>query len=168
MVSVRQPGRKLRGGRRYFRDLVLWPKRIQLQFGGSSWYDLWHTHPDFHGWSTAGRGARHAHLAVLFQAFRRALAQAAMYDGPAQVFVAVNSKDSPGNALYVHTPNPNAQNFPHLFESFRWDDVRIPEWLRRHITDEFEVGETRFEGEVRWVVVPRGPRGRAATVQSDG
>jgi len=163
MVSTRQLGKKLRGGRRYFRNLAHWPDRIQLQFGGSSWYDLWHLHPDFHGWSTVGGGARQAHLVALFHAFRRVLNQAAAYNGPAQVFATVNSKDSPGDALYVHTPNPNAENYPCLFESYRWSDIRIPDWLGRHITKDFEVGETLFEGEVRYVVVPRGPQGRAAT-----
>jgi hypothetical protein len=167
MVSIREPGRKLRGGRRYFRGLVQWPRRIQIRLGGDAWYDLWHTHPDSQGWSTGGARARQAHLIVLFEAFRRALAQAAGYDGPAQVFVTVNSKDSPGDALYVHTPNPNAQNFPYTFEPYRWEGVRVPEWLRRYIDDQFEVGETLFEGETRYVVVPRGPRWRPAADAPD-
>jgi hypothetical protein len=162
-VSVREPNRKLRGGRRYFRALVRWPDQIHIRFGGDSWYDLWHIHPDFRGWSTGGGRARRAHLSVLFEAFRRTLAQAAAFDGPAQIFVTVNARDSPGNALYVHTPNPNEQKFPYAFEPYHWDGVRPPEWLRVFLDEHVEVGETVFEGQLQWVVVPRGPRGRLAT-----
>src|SRR5262245_1972321 len=160
MVSTRELRGRPRGGRRYFRALVRWPERVDVRFGEGAWYDLWHIHPDLRGWSTRGGRARQAHLTALFGAFRRILAQAAAYDGPAQVFVSVNSKDSPGDALYVHTPNPNGSPFPYAFEGYRWDDVEVPEWLGRHLDAQLEVGETVFEGEVRYVVVPRGPRGR--------
>jgi hypothetical protein len=97
---------------------------------------------------------------VLFGAFRSVLTQAAEYDGPAQVFVSLHAKDTAGDALYVHTPNPNSANFPYQFEPYRWEDVRSPEWRTRHVGEEFEVGETLFEGERRYIVAPRGPRGR--------
>jgi hypothetical protein len=160
MVSVRGPGKKLRGGRRYYRHLRSWPDSVKVTFGPDHWYDLWHQHPDFQGWSTSGGRAHQAHLAVLFQAFHRVLAQAAEYDGPAQVFVCVHTKDTAGDALYVHTPNLNSANFPYRFESYRWEGVQIPEWLLRYINPEVQVGETVFEGERRYVVAPRGPRGR--------
>jgi hypothetical protein len=99
---------------------------------------------------------------VLFEAFRRILAEAAAYEGPAQVFVSVNTNDSSGNALYVHTPNPNAENFPYQFTSYRWDGFRVPEWLQQHVDHGWEVGQAVFEGEVRYVVAPRGSRGRPA------
>jgi hypothetical protein len=160
MASSRDRGRtKLRGGRRYFRNLVRWPDTIEVPFGEGAWYDFWHVHPDFLGWSKARRGARGPHLAVLFEAFRRVLAEAEAYAGAAQVFVAVNRNDSSGDALYVHTSNPNDENFPYAFEPYRWDGFGVPAWLRPFLDPSWDVGETVFEGETRYLVVPRDARG---------
>jgi len=152
----------LRGGRRYFRKLKLWPASVSRDLDPRVWHDLWHVHPDFHGWSLRSGKARHAHLEVLFEAFRMVLQRVARHSEPYQVFVSVNTDDSPGDALYFHTPNPNERNFPHTFDGYRWD-IAPPPWLAKYIDrDRFEVGETHFEGEKRYVVVPRGKAGRQA------
>jgi hypothetical protein len=154
---------KLRGGRRYFQKLQRWPDSVTILLGGDNWYDLWHTHPDFPGWSRRGHGARRAHLAVLFAAFHRLLEQLAERAESAQVFVTVNTHDSPGDALYVHTPNPHGK-FPYDFGSCRWEGFRVPGWLAEFVdANRFEVAERVFEGEKRYVVTPRGRRGRPAT-----
>jgi hypothetical protein len=124
---------------------------------------FWHVHPDFKGWSKRTPKARRAHLAVLFESFHRVLEQVADQDEPAQVFVAVNTTDSPGDARYVHTPNPNPNGakFLYQFGSYRWEGFRVPSWLEEIVDrDRYEVGETVFEGEKQYVVTPRGPRGR--------
>ena len=152
---------KLRGGRRYFRRLRRWPQSVSVNLGQPNWYDLWHAHPDLRDWSLRGRGARRAHLVVLFEAFRRVLQELAAADQPAQVFLAVNTRDSPGDALYVHTPNPNSDNFPYRFDGYSWEHVRVPHWLQEFSgSSQYEVGETVWEGERRYVIAPLGPRGR--------
>lgn len=104
--------------------------------------------------------ARQAHLDVLFQALSMVLEQASMHVEPFQVFVTVNSTDSPGDALFFHPPNPNVTTFPYTFEGYRWR-ITPPPWLAQHLNgDRFEVGETDFERETRFVVVPRGRGGR--------
>jgi hypothetical protein len=158
--AMRMSGRKLRGGRRYFRKLRDWPTRLKLDLENGTWYDLWHEHPDFHGWSTIGAKARGAHVDVLLRGLASVLERAGSSREPFQVFVTVNSRDSPGDALYFHTPNPNSTNFPHRFEGYRWG-ASPPAWLARYVdVERFEVGETVFEGERRFVVVPRGRGGR--------
>jgi hypothetical protein len=163
MVAEMTTTPKLRGGRRYYRGLARWLERISLDLGPETWYDMWHAHPDFYGWSTRGPRARRAHLVVLFQAFERVLNQVPSYGRPVQVFVAVNGIDSPGNAIYIHTPNPNGQAFPYEFEGYRWA-VPVPSWLHRFVdTQRFEIGQTVFEGEERYVVVHRETAGRLTT-----
>ena len=157
---VAERRKKLRGARRYFKTLPKWPESVRIQLGGSSWYDLWHTHPDFYGWSLRSGRARRAHLEVLFSAFRRVLEEIAELQEPAQVFVTVNTKDTPGNALYVRTPNPNASNFPFEFPAYSWSKT-IPPMLEPFVDPAlFEVGWTKFEGDCCYVVAPKGRRGR--------
>jgi hypothetical protein len=160
MGTRRRRTRKLRGGRRYFQKLKGWPAKLGLDFGPEAWYDLWHAHPDFHGWSTLSPKARRAHVDVLLRALATVLEQAVEGGRPFQVFVAVNSRDSPGDALYFHTPNPNSANFPYKFEPYRWE-ATPPTFLAPFVDlKRFEIGETDFEGERRFVVVPRGRGGR--------
>jgi hypothetical protein len=159
--SVREREQKLRGGRRYFRKLQNWPACVVVELGGPNWYDFWHLHPDFRGWSRQSGKARRAHLVVLFRAFERVLQQVASCTEPAQVFVSINTKDSSGNAIYVHTPNPNSDKFPYQFDDYVWQGVRVPPWLVEFIDpDRHEVAETFWHGEKRYVVAPKGPRGR--------
>jgi hypothetical protein len=155
-------GRKLRGGRRYFRSLRKWPESIDVPFGRAEGFDC-HWHPDFWGWSRRSGRARQQHLTALFQALRRVLEHAARYEGPAQVFVFVYAENPARNALYVQTPKPGDASFPYGFDSFRWDDVAVPGWLRPHVGDDFEVGETVFESDRCYTVAPKGPRGRTTT-----
>ena len=159
-----EPRKKLRGARRYFRKLPAWPESVHVELGGSNWYDLWHQHPDFCGWSLRDGPARHAHLKVLFAAFHRVLREVEASPESGQVFVTVNTRDSPGDALYVHTPNPNAQNYPFQFPGYTWDVREAPSMLAEFINlAEFEIGQTMFEGEKRYVIAPRGARGRPTT-----
>ena len=153
--------RKLRGGRRYFRKLPEWPDSIHIKLGDGNWYDLWHAHPDWSGWSLRDVSARRAHLRVLFAAFRRVLHETAASAEPGQVFVTVCTKEGPSDALYVHTPNPNAANYPCDFAGYSWDVGKVPSLLAEFVSlDEFEIGQTVFEGEKRYVVTPRGRRVR--------
>ncbi len=157
---VAERRKKLRGGRRYFRKLPDWPQSVRVQLGGSSWYDLWHTHPDFYGWSLRSGRAHRAHLEVLFAAFRRVVGELASSNEPGQVFVTVNSRDTAGDALYVHTPNPNADNFPFQFPGYSWSE-EVPSLLAPFVDRvSSEVGWTTFNGEGCYVVAPKGPRGR--------
>ena len=162
--DVAEPRKKLRGGRRYFRKLAAWPESIHVRLGGVNWYDLWHVHPDFYGWSLRDGRAHRAHLKVLFTAFRRVLQDLAPSDELGQVFVSVNTRDSPGDALYVHTPNPNAKNYPFEFPGYSWDLSVVPPLLAEFVElAEFEIGHKVFEGEKRYVITPRGARGRPTT-----
>jgi hypothetical protein len=151
--DVAEPHKKLRGARRYFRKLQAWPESVHVKLGGSGWYALWHQHPDFYGWSMRDGRARRAHLKVLFAAFRGVLREVEASPEPGQVFVTVNTGDSRGDALYVHTPNPNAKNYPFDFPGYTWDVGEVPSMLAEFVSlSEFEIGQTTFEGEKRYVV----------------
>ncbi len=82
--------------------------RFRLDRG---WFDLWHTHFDWHGHGNRNPTLRQRFLAALYKAFDRALLQARRRTR-IQVFLSVCRSDSAEDALYVHTPNPNKENYP--------------------------------------------------------
>lgn len=148
--------KKLRGGKQYYRRLRASAATFSLDFGSSQWYDLWHIHFDFRGYSRRSPQARTEHLAVLFTAFKGVLRQASEATRPVQVFVSIAPASEPEqDALYVHTPNPNGTPFPHKFQGVEWD-APVPAFLRRFVADEpFEVGIVRDDGRPWWVVRAR-------------
>ena len=155
-MADRRP--KLRGGRRYFRKLPAWPKSVRVQLGGRNWYDLWHVHPDFYGWSLRGPRAHRAHLEVLFGVFQRVLARLAESDLAGQVFVTVNSKDSPGDAIHrirmQTTTRSTSQATRGLTSGCPACSSRS--WILRPSRSDAPSSRARS----CHVVTPRGPRGR--------
>ena len=96
-------------------------------------------------------------------AFERLLARAMASDRAAQVFVGVKQHDSPGDALYFHTPNTADIPFPYLFDRFVFGG-QIPDWLAPWVDhSRFEVGSALIGGEWNYVVVPPGRHGRGAS-----
>lgn len=49
---------------------------------------------------------------MLLKAFRRAQVELSHFPGEYQLFASVTPGDSGGDAVYVHTPNPNGTPFP--------------------------------------------------------
>jgi hypothetical protein len=145
---------KLRGGRRYFRSLASWHSRLPLPQPGE-WHDMWHRHPDFRGWSRKGGRSRRTHLVALFRGFDRLLQATETGFGPIQIFITVYERDSAGDAIYVHTPNPAGTPFPYLFDGHQWD-VALPSWLAPHVRPAVHrVAGMVWEGDHTYSVVAR-------------
>ena len=63
--------------------------------------------------------------------------------------------DSSHDAIYLHTPNPNRDNFPYEFIGVEWN-VECPELLKGLAeTPEFELGRCTFNGNVTYWVRKR-------------
>lgn len=124
---------------------------VALDPNPSSWYDLWHTHVDWRSEGDRSPKKRQVFLQVLFTLFRR-LASQARQRTACQVWLLVYPANSGQDAVFVHTPNPNHDNFPFSFEHVTWS-ITVPSLLAHWIDlEEEEVGESRFEGEqVYWV-----------------
>jgi hypothetical protein len=148
--------KKLRGGKRYYRDLHEQAATFGLDLDSGRTYDLWHKQFDWHGHSRRGVCHRAEHLAALFVAFKRTLVETSASSVPAQVFVGLAPAcHSEQDALYVHTPNPNGTPFPHSFNGVRWD-IATPAFLRRFVDGEaWEIGALSGKDEGWWVVRPR-------------
>jgi len=87
---------------------------MQLDFSGGpkSWFDLWHTHVDWRGkgngnWMVRKRSIMK--LIRLYEEFKEALKN---YPHDYQLWIEIDVMDSGQDAVYIHTKNPNADNFP--------------------------------------------------------
>lgn len=112
-----------------------------------------HEHFDFSGHGCRGVKHHREHLRALFTAFRRVLADVRVSSRPVQVFVYIAPAGSPdGDALFIHTPNPNGTAFPHDFDGVVWE-VRPPAILREFISGEnWEIGAAE-RGKERWFFI---------------
>jgi hypothetical protein len=99
------------------------------------------------------------HLRALFTAFRRVLAHVPLSGRPVEVFVGISPPCWPeGDALYIHTPNPNGTVFPYEFSGVSWG-VQPPAFLREFVAGEsWEIGVLEQEGKRWFVVRDRGAR----------
>jgi hypothetical protein len=115
------------------------------------WFDLWHTHVDWHGEGNARPELRRECIRSLFVAWRRIDTFAAGLGCPWQSWLLFDAVDSGQDAVYLHTPNPNRDNFPYRFEEATWG-MSPPSWLVEFITGDLEVGQSEFKGQpLYWV-----------------
>jgi hypothetical protein len=61
-----------------------------------------------------------------------------------------DTADAGQDAVYLHTPNPNHENFPYRFEGVVWGAVP-PTWLAEFVTEEMEVGRSEYDGVLHWI-----------------
>lgn len=127
-----RPRGKVRGGRGYYRALHRDAAAFSVCPAG--WYDKMHWHADWPGVGNLRWSERREHLTALFTMFRRLLAETALWTTPHQTWLQIDAADSSQDAIYLHTANPNAENFPNQFTGVVWDS-EIPRRLREFITD---------------------------------
>jgi hypothetical protein len=107
-----------------------------------AWYDLWHVHP----FPQAGTGRWEALLGT----WERVERVGRESGRPWQSWLVVNPADERDDAVYLHTTNPNRDNFPYEFEGVRWG-VEPPAWLGESIDPSVvELGCSEYEGVLYW------------------
>jgi hypothetical protein len=89
-------------------------KELNLDFSGGpkSWFDLWHTHVDWDGkgnkdWKTRGK-----YLKQIIGTFEQLKQKLQAYPHDFQLWIMIEESDSGQDSVYIHTKNPNADNFP--------------------------------------------------------
>jgi hypothetical protein len=138
-------------------QLRMTSEAFSLELEPDSWFELMHWHPDIYGTGNAGAEARSACLAIARQYVDKALAELSVWSKPSQCWFLAEDNDSGEDALYVHTPNPNRQNFPYPFEGVKWQ-VSAPSWLASHFPEpDFVHGQSQFNGATLHWVVPSKP-----------
>jgi hypothetical protein len=147
-----RPTWKVRGRRKYYRTLLRDAERFAVHPSG--WYDLMHWHADWWGLGNLRWSERREHLVAVFTMFRRVINETSKWDSLHQVWLLIDPYDSSQDAVYLHTPNPNAENFPYQFEGVAWD-VDIPDRLHEFITEpSWQFGRAESRGTY-FIVRPR-------------
>jgi hypothetical protein len=147
-----RPARKVRGRRRYYRTLRREAETFAVNPSG--WYDYMHWHADWPGLGNIRWRERREHLTALFTMFHRLLGETKDWSTPHQVWLQVDAFDSSQDAVYLHTPNPNAENFPNAFVGMIWE-APIPERLREFMTEPSWQFGRRDDRWTHFIVRPR-------------
>lgn len=96
----------------YYASLWREARSYRVDMARKRWCDFSHQHFDWEGFGDRSWRDRRRHLAVLLKAFRRAQVELSSFRGEYQLFASITPGDSGGDAVYVHTPNPNGTPFP--------------------------------------------------------
>ena len=119
---------------------------------GAEWFDLWHAHVDWDGEGNRGPESRRVCLRALFAAWADAELLAGELLCSWQSWLVIDSRDSAQDAVYLHSPNPNRENFPYLFEGVSWG-AESPAWLAEFIDPiDAELGRSEYDESVLYWV----------------
>jgi len=91
-------------------EIVL--NNLDFTGGSNSWFDMWHTHMDWHGVGNKNWSRRKQYIQDLLEFYSELRNRLSNFHTKYQVWVFVHENDSANDAVYVHSPNPNAENFP--------------------------------------------------------
>jgi hypothetical protein len=127
-----RPREKLRGRARRHRALLREAERFCVDPNGG--YDFGHWHVDWRGYGNLSWRERRAHVAALVVMFRRLVAQTSGWTRAHQCWLQLDAWDGSNDAVFLHTPNPNADDFPYDFAGVAWD-APVPERLRELVTE---------------------------------
>jgi len=148
-VAMFTPRGRFRHARRYYAKLwraletEAWPER--------GWFEFGHAHVDWNGDGNRSAKHRRRHLEAGLALFRRIHRTVREWNEPAQCWLAVDPLDSSQDAVFIHTRNPNEDNFPFDFAGVEWD-VPVPGPLRAMMADPaLQLGRSCFGSALYWV-----------------
>ena len=109
--------KKLRGLRRYYKNLAIHNDFERMSFldfqnEPNAWFDRWHWHFDWNGLGDNNFKKRKPHLDKLFRHFEMLVEKVKYLKIEFQLFVLILDNHSSGDAIFLHTPNPNDIEFP--------------------------------------------------------
>lgn len=145
---------KFRGKKRYFRELEIRASGDQnnLDFSNDGWFDLWHTHLDFFGVGNIRPKYRREHINAHLALYNDLLKKLDSFEKPYQSWIELNEKDAAVDAIYIHTPNPNENNFPLEITDLILNSS-IPDYLNGLINqEEFNVGYYKWGSDGNYIV----------------
>lgn len=132
--------KKLRGKKRYYRKLLARATDYNLRLTEDSWFDMWHTHLDWSGIGNRGMRPRRQHISALIQLHSNLLTKLESFSRPYQIWMTIHENDSGQDAVFIHTPNENRDNFPFKFDHITWN-CPVPQILEGIFNaNEYELG----------------------------
>ncbi|PRO42820.1 hypothetical protein [Bacillus sp. LLTC93] len=139
--------KKFRGKKRYFRNLWKEVNTFDLQLDHDYWFDFFHTHLDFFGVGKNSLKIRREHIKAHIALYNRLLKQLEAFEKPYQTWICIHEQDPMLDAVYVHSPNPNDDDFPHKLELLE-TNCKLPHTFKDLVDlHQFEVSYYQSEGE---------------------
>lgn len=111
--------KKFRGQKKYYKRLLnndLDAYFENLDF--NSWFDYWHDHPDLYGYGNLSWKNRELHLLALIRRYNFLKEKLRNRTDKFQIFCLIDINDSSQDSVFVHTKNPNHDDFPAKFERY--------------------------------------------------
>lgn len=154
LFSRRNRLKKFRGKRRYFRNLWRETRETQdhLDFGEETWFDLWHRHLDFCGVGNSSLKIRREHIKAHIALYNSLLERLEPLEIPYQSWIELNNENAESDAVYIHTSNPNEDNFPFEIKNINWD-CTVPKEFKDLINlSDFKVGQYKWESNSGYLI----------------
>jgi len=83
-------------------------------FDFSSWFSFWHEHLDSAGKGNESWAIRMQYLNEMFLLYEKLNNEICKYHNKYQSWCWIEDNESGGDAVFLHTPNPNENNYPFL------------------------------------------------------
>lgn len=113
--------KKFRGKKRYFRNLWRKIDTCNLRLDTESWFDFWHIHLDFFGVGNHSLKFRREHIKAHIILYNKLLKELETFEKPYQSWICIHEEDTGSDAVYIHTPHPNDNYFPHKVNKINWN-----------------------------------------------
>jgi hypothetical protein len=110
--------RKHRGLKRYYKNLYI--KNIsefELDKAAQEWFYLMHIHFDNRGYGNNSFKKRKPHLDKLMKQYDLLSEDVKHLKTDYQIWATILDYDSQSDALFLHTPNPDHDSFPHKIKN---------------------------------------------------
>jgi hypothetical protein len=130
---------------------------FELVLSNESWFELMHWHPDFYGTGNTNPNARDVCVLLAKQYLTTAMRALRGWTKESQCWCLIDAMDSAQDSIYVHTRNPNRDNFPYAFEDVAWH-VSAPLWIAEaFLSDEYVIGVSGNAPELLYWIVEKLP-----------
>ncbi|MBI0581308.1 hypothetical protein IEC97_28755 [Neobacillus cucumis] len=143
---------EFRGKKRYFHNIWRKVNSFHLELDNESWFNFYHIHLDWDGLGNGSVKIRREHIKAYFAIYKRVLNELKMFEKSYQSWILLSDEDAGRDAVYIHTPNPNKDNFPLKVEKLDWS-CNIPSTFSDLINlNEFNVAHFNSEAE-GWYII---------------
>lgn len=101
--------------------------KLDFSGGQNSFFDFWHLHVDFDGDGNKDWETRKRFLDEQLELFDYIKTKLIDYPHPFQLWIGIDEDDSSQDGIYIHTPNPNSDYFPHYVDNDHKVDYKVKE-----------------------------------------
>ena len=99
---------------------------------------------------------RREHIKAHIALYTSLLEKLETFERPYQSWISLVNEDAGLDAVYIHTPNPNDENFPFKIKSLSWD-CAVPKYIEDLIDlKKFNVGNYKWESDNCYIIQFKG------------